>query len=178
MIMQAAAFAAEAHAQQKRKTGNVPYVNHLLRVADMAARAGLPAEAIAAAVLHDSVEDTWVTRKDLEERFPSRVVELVHLMTQWWDDHAPQDLKAREKPKYYAAILKDEDAINIKLLDRADNLNDMTRMLPTARSWAEKYLRRSFDETGPLYEASQNEECRKIYQKAIEDLKAALARKR
>lgn len=173
-IMEAAVFAAQAHARQMRKTGHEPYINHLLRVANGAISAGLSEDAVIASLLHDAVEDTHITREDLSQHFSPRVVELVHLLTQWWDDHASQEIKKSEKPKYYSAILRDSEAINIKLLDRADNLNDMTRMLPNARSWAEKYLRRSLEEVGPLAEAADNPQCRAIFEKAVDDLRAAL----
>lgn len=176
-MMRAAAFAAEAHAKQKRKIGNIPYVNHVIRVGHGAAQAGLSTEAVAAALLHDVVEDTRYTLEDLKRRFPDRVVELVHLMTQWWPDDAPQEVKEREKPKYYGAILKDPEAIDIKLLDRADNLRDMVRAIPSARRWAEKYYARTKEEITPLYEASRNEKIRNAYGEAFDALRRALDRR-
>src|SRR4051812_27242707 len=125
LVMKAAAFAANAHAPQRRKTGDQPYINHLIRVARTAADAGLSQEAIAAALLHDTVEDTPVTLEGLSREFPDRVVHLVKLLTQWWPDDASREVKQREIPKYHKAILTDQEAIEIKLLDRADNLLDM-----------------------------------------------------
>jgi GTP pyrophosphokinase len=113
LIMRAAAYAAEAHVKQKRKQGDSPYINHPLRVGHQAVQAGLSAEAVAAALLHDVVEDTPRTLADIQRAFPARVAALVDLMTQWWPDDAPQELKRTEKPKYYGAILKDPEAIAI-----------------------------------------------------------------
>jgi (p)ppGpp synthase/HD superfamily hydrolase len=176
LVLEAAAFAAMAHAPQRRKTGHEPYVNHVVRVAREASRQGLAPEAVAAALLHDVVEDTRFGLDDVRARFPPRVVELVHLMTQWWADDAPAAVKASEKPKYYAAILKDADAIALKLLDRADNLEDMAGVADRARRWAERYLRRSEEEMAPLVEAVALPGVRARYEAALAALRAALSR--
>jgi GTP pyrophosphokinase len=181
LVTKAAAYAGEAHAKQMRKTGDEPYINHPLRVAHMATRAGLSAEAIAAALLHDVVEDTERTLADIEAEFPPRVAALVHLLTQWWPDDAPADVKAEGKPRYYGAILKEPEAIDIKLLDRADNLWSMVRMLPSYRGWAERYARRSEEEIGPLLTASRNDDARAAFKDALRALQRGLethARKR
>ncbi len=174
LILRAAAFAGEAHGAQTRKGSPTPYVTHPLRVAHLASLAGLSAEAIAASVLHDVVEDTPFTREDLAVRFPERVVDLVHLLTKWWPDDAPAEIKVSEKPKYYGAILADEDAMAIKLLDRSDNLRDMVRMLPRMRGWAERYLSKTEREIRPILEACPNATARDAYVGAIAELRAAL----
>jgi GTP pyrophosphokinase len=178
LVLRAAAYAGEAHVKQMRKSGDEPYINHPLRVSHMAARAGLSAEAIASALLHDVVEDTPRTLEDIRGVFPARVADLVHLMTQWWPDDAPQSVKVVEKPKYYRALLRDPEAIDVKLLDRADNLWSMVRMLPRNRGWAERYLRRTNEEIQPVYDASRNEVAKKYYQEALQALEAALATSR
>jgi GTP pyrophosphokinase len=178
LVLRAAAYAGEAHKKQLRKSGDEPYINHPLRVSHMAVRAGLSAEAIAAALLHDVVEDTPRSLADIQGVFPERVAHLVHLLTQWWADDAPQPIKAEAKPKYYGAILKEPEAMDIKLLDRADNLWSMVRMLPSNRGWAERYLKRTLDEVGPVYKASRNEVAKKYYLEAVSALQAALAKPR
>ena len=175
LVLRAAAYAGDAHAKQMRKTGDEPYINHPLRVSHMAVRAGLSAEAIAAALLHDVVEDTDRTAEDIRAVFPERVALLVHLLTQWWPDDAPPQVKAEGKPKYYRALLREAEAIDVKLLDRSDNLWSMVRMLPRARGWAERYLKRTREEIQPVYEASRNEVARKYYVEAVNALEQALA---
>jgi GTP pyrophosphokinase len=176
LILRASVYAADAHMLQKRKASPEPYVNHPLRVAHAAVQAGLPAEAIAAALLHDVVEDTDKTLDDLKRVFPERVVHLVHLLTKWWPDDAPKDVKDRGKPEYYGAILKDQDAMAVKLLDRADNLHDMTLMLPRARDWADRYLRKTEKELAPILEGCDNAFARDAYTKRLEGLRIKLAR--
>jgi (p)ppGpp synthase/HD superfamily hydrolase len=178
MILEAAVCAAEAHSKQKRKTSGEPYVNHVLRVAHNAKKAGLSDEAVSAALLHDAVEDTDLTLDEIAERFPERVAFLVKLMTQWWSDYAPVEVKISERPKYYGEIAKDEEAMAIKLLDRADNLIDMARMLPKAKDWAARYLHRSKKELEMIFEKSSNDYAKAKFTEALEILDQSLARGR
>lgn len=173
-ILAAAVCAAEAHAKQKRKVTGEPYFNHVLRVAEHAAKAGLSEEAIVAALLHDSVEDTKMTYTDLSNRFSRRVTMLVKLLTQWWSDFADPQIKAIEKPKYYSAILKDQDAMAIKLLDRADNLIDMARCLPKAKDWAARYLYRSERDLIAIHRTCNNQYARARYQYSLDLLRKKL----
>jgi (p)ppGpp synthase/HD superfamily hydrolase len=79
-ILAAARFAAERHAAQRRKGRTAePYVNHLLEVAELLARTAdqLDTNLIVAALLHDTIEDTGVTRAELAERFGEDVASLV-----------------------------------------------------------------------------------------------------
>src|SRR6478752_10083766 len=83
-ILGAARFAAEKHAQQKRKGENgEPYFNHLLEVAELIAASSpeLDVELMMAAFLHDTVEDTGVTPQELEQRFGKDVADLVAEVT-------------------------------------------------------------------------------------------------
>ncbi len=177
LILQAANFAAKAHARQKRKATSDPYINHLLRVAYSAAQAGFSTEVIIAALLHDVIEDTPVTYEELSRKFPSRVVELVRLLSHWWDDQAPDHVKNAELPKYYAAILKDPDAISLKLMDRADNLNDMAETVNVTPKWAERYLKKSKREMKALLQAPEaNPASCRLYQRALDRLTQALER--
>jgi GTP pyrophosphokinase len=174
--MSAAVFAAEAHSTQKRKMSEEPYINHLLRVGDQSAKAGLSLEAVAAAILHDVVEDTSCTIDKLSQHFPERTVHLVHLLTQTWSDHASSEVKKAKKPSYYQGILGDVEAIQIKLLDRADNLRDMIRILPKATRWAENYYKSTESEMTPLFRICQNEYVRRAYSHALSDLRKELVK--
>lgn len=176
LVTQAAAFAAEAHGRQTRKASSDPYITHPLRVAHAAAKAGLSAEAVAASLLHDVVEDTAVTQDELADCFPPRVAHLVALLTQSWADDAPFEVKAAGKPAYYAALMADDEAMAIKLLDRADNLQDMCRSLPRIRAWAQRYLARTEREIAPLHGACSYPRARADYEAALVALKHALAR--
>ena len=174
LILRAAAYAGEAHGTQTRKGSPDPYVTHPLRVGHAAALAGLSAEAVAASLLHDVIEDTPRTPEELAACFPERVVGLFELLTKEWADDAPPDVKTAGKPRYYGAIMGDDEAMAIKLLDRADNLRDMIRMLPRLRGWAERYLAKTEREIAPIQAACPNARAREEYGAAIADLHRAL----
>jgi GTP pyrophosphokinase len=175
LVTRAGAFAGEAHRTQMRKEGSEPYINHPLRVAHHCVLAGLPAEAVAAALLHDVVEDTAVGQEAVEAAFPPRVAELVRLLTKWWPDDAPNDVKREGKPAYYGAIAADPDALAVKLLDRADNLMSMVRMLPRMSDWARRYHKKTHAEISGLAEGCPNAFAREQYDKALAMLGEALA---
>jgi guanosine-3',5'-bis(diphosphate) 3'-pyrophosphohydrolase len=84
LILRAAAFAADKHRLQRRKDADAsPYINHPLAMADILAREGGIADAtvIAAALLHDTVEDTETTIEELEACFGPRVAQIVAEVT-------------------------------------------------------------------------------------------------
>lgn len=139
-------YATVAHAGQLRKGLPEPYIVHPVRVAEKARVAGLSEDAILAALLHDVVEDTPVTLDEVATIAPPRAVHLVRLLSKWWSDDTPEDLKRIYKRAYYAAIETDFEAIALKKLDRADNLLDMVRVTAAKPKWALKYLRKTRDE--------------------------------
>ena len=162
--------------RKKKNTTQEPYINHLIRVAHKVADADFDENVIAAAFLHDVVEDTDTGIEDLEGRFPPRVVELVRLLTQWWPDDASAEVKAEEVPKYYEAILQDMDAIALKLFDRADNLNDMADTISLAPKWAERYLKKSLNEMAPLLQKTNCLKAQVACKQALEKLQKAVNR--
>ncbi|MNL35737.1 GTP pyrophosphokinase rsh [compost metagenome] len=175
-MLKAAVFAAEAHVGQRRKGLDEPYINHPLRVAAAVEACGLPPEAVAAALLHDVVEDTPVSQERIAAEFPARVAHLVHLMTKWWPDDAPAEVKREGNPKYYGALREDPEALVVKLLDRADNLRDMRRMLPHARDWAARYLKKTEIEFAPLVGLTANDQARRRFEEAVFALRQALGK--
>ena len=76
MIEKAYKVASEAHKDQKRKSGE-PYIIHPLCVAIILADLELDKETIVAGLLHDAVEDTWMTYEEVEKEFGSEVALLV-----------------------------------------------------------------------------------------------------
>ena len=80
MIQKAYEVAREAHKDQKRKSGE-PYIIHPLCVAIILADLELDKETIVAGLLHDAVEDTWMTYEEVEKEFGSEVALLVDGVT-------------------------------------------------------------------------------------------------
>ena len=77
MIRKAAVFAANAHKGAVRKGGNIPYITHPLDTALIVSSLTEDEELIAAAILHDTIEDAGVTFREIEGEFGRRVAELV-----------------------------------------------------------------------------------------------------
>jgi (p)ppGpp synthase/HD superfamily hydrolase len=89
----AIAFAQERHSCQRRPADGAPFLLHPLEVASMLERSSYPDHVIAAAVLHDVLEDTDAERSDLTARFGAEVAELVVLVS---DDPAIDDEEQRK----------------------------------------------------------------------------------
>jgi (p)ppGpp synthase/HD superfamily hydrolase len=115
-------LAADAHAGQVDKAGK-PYVEHVRRVAGYVDPSD--SQAVAAALLHDVLEDTFTTpARLLEQQVPAVVVEAVQLLTR-----KPQQLAA----DYYRDIRAHALAREVKLADLADNTDpDRLAQLPDA----------------------------------------------
>lgn len=127
LILRAARFAADAHRGQTRKNSETPYIVHPGRVA-MAATlhpAGTP-ELVAAAWLHDTLEDTEATYADLLDQFGSRVADIVRELTNQFDKAAHPDKNRRQRKALEIARLAEvsREAKILKLLDRRDNIED------------------------------------------------------
>lgn len=103
LISRADAFAEAAHAKprpghpegQRRLYTNEPYIMHPREVAEIVAGAGLSSEAVAAALLHDTLEDTDATEAEIVREFGPRVAEIVVALT----DEPPGPGKNRESRK-------------------------------------------------------------------------------
>ena len=80
LIERAYKVAENAHREQKRASGE-PYISHCVAVAAILADLRVPANVVAAGLLHDTVEDTSITLEDLEEKFGSEIAHLVDGVT-------------------------------------------------------------------------------------------------
>ncbi|HHJ80026.1 MAG TPA: HD domain-containing protein, partial [Candidatus Tenderia electrophaga] len=80
LIHRAFLFGAEAHKDQKRKSGE-PYITHPLAVAAIMAEMRFDMETVIAAILHDVIEDTPVSKQEITELFGEEVAELVDGVT-------------------------------------------------------------------------------------------------
>ena len=128
-ILSAAHFAAEKHANQKRKgKAGEPYINHLLEVAQLISSA-LPdpdTNLLIAALLHDVIEDAGVTKDDLLHRFGADVADLVAEVT---DDKSLPKLE-RKRLQVENAPRKSIRAQAIKLADKISNLRSILSSPP------------------------------------------------
>lgn len=141
-IMAAARFAAEKHAQQKRKGENgEPYFNHLLEVAELIAASSpsLDVELVMAAFLHDTVEDTGVTLQELEQRFGKDVAVLVAEVTD--DKSLPKEIRKQLQVEHTPE--KSSRAQTLKLADKISNLHAIISSPPVG--WSRERKQQYFE---------------------------------
>ncbi|MER7795778.1 bifunctional (p)ppGpp synthetase/guanosine-3',5'-bis(diphosphate) 3'-pyrophosphohydrolase [Microbacterium sp. NPDC096154] len=120
IIERAYAVAAEKHRGQKRQSGE-PYITHPLAVAQILAELGLGPRAIAAALLHDTVEDTGYPLDELQAEFGDEVALLVDGVTKLDKVKYGESAQAETVRKMIVAMSKDIRVLVIKLADRLHN---------------------------------------------------------
>ncbi len=122
-------FGAEAHSGQSRKTGE-PYITHPVAVAQELAEMHLDAEAITAAILHDTVEDTEASLDDIAERFGSEVALIVDGVSKLDQIQFRNRAEAQAESfrKMMLAMIEDIRVILVKLADRLHNMQTLGAM--------------------------------------------------
>lgn len=129
-VRDAYALAAEAHREQRRKTGE-PYIIHPIAVARIVAEElELGANPVIAAFLHDVVEDTDYTIEDIRERFGDDVAFLVGVVTKQKKDKYEKSKQVDNFRQILASVQYDVRAILIKLADRLHNMRTLDSMRP------------------------------------------------
>ncbi len=129
MINRAYETAKEAHRHQVRSSGE-SYINHPLAVARIVADLGLDEVSLAAALLHDAVEDTEITLADVEANFGPQVAQIVDGVTKLeriqFDSKEAQ--QAATMRKMLVAMARDLRVLIIKLADRLHNMRTIAAM--------------------------------------------------
>lgn len=130
LIERAFYFAEKAHEGQKRKSG-VPYFYHCVEVAKNLASFGLDATTITAGLLHDTVEDTPVTKEDLKQEFGDEIEHLVEGVTKIGQvKYKGQERYLENWRKFVFTMADDIRIIMIKLADRLHNANTLAYLRP------------------------------------------------
>jgi len=133
-IKEAYAFSARAHASQLRMSGE-PYITHPLAVAGAVVEWRMDADAVIAALLHDVLEDTGTSKRELAEKFGREVADLVDGLSKLdkMEFASYQVAQAENFRKMLMAMARDLRVVLIKLADRQHNLQTMAAMRPDKR---------------------------------------------
>jgi GTP diphosphokinase / guanosine-3',5'-bis(diphosphate) 3'-diphosphatase len=131
LVRRAYDIAAERHRDQFRSSGE-PYITHLLEVAHILADIRLDATTLAAALLHDAIEDTEYPVSRLEERFGAEVAHLVEGVTKIsrLNMMAPEARQAENVRKMLLAMVTDVRVVLVKLADRLHNMRTLEFLEP------------------------------------------------
>lgn len=140
LVVRAADFAARRHRDQRRKNGDIPYVNHPLAVARRLVECGGVDDpvTIAAALLHDTIEDTATSHEEIEAAFGSEVATVVGEVS---DDRTLAKAERKREQIRHAREISDR-ARAVKLADKLDNLEDLASAPP--KSWNAERIRGYF----------------------------------
>ena len=145
LVERAYTLAARSHNGQFRKSGE-PFVDHPLHVASLLVELGLDTESVAAALLHDVVEDTEVSLPTIEKQFGNEIANLVDGITKLGriPFSSVEEQQAENLRKLLLAMNQDIRVMLIKLCDRMHNMR-------TAEGWDEQTRRDKALETMEVY---------------------------
>jgi GTP pyrophosphokinase len=148
LVERAFEFSESAHRGQFRKSGE-PYITHPLAVASILSEWRLDAEGLAAALLHDVMEDTSVKRSEIESTFGKPVAAIVDGLSKLdqIEFATREDAQAESFRKMLLAMARDVRVILIKLADRLHNMRTLDAMAPGHRK---RIARETMDIYAPI----------------------------
>ena len=152
LVSEAISFAVKAHDGMRRKKSDVPYILHPLEAAVIVGSMTEDQNVIAAAVLHDVVEDTGVTLEEVEEKFGKRIKELVASETENKRENLPASDTWRIRKEESLAELESTDDINVLMLWIGDKLSNIRAIY---REWQKEgdALWQNFNQKDPAEHA-------------------------
>lgn len=142
LLLKAVSFAAHKHKNQRRKDASAsPYINHPIALASVLREEGgvVDPEVIAAALLHDTIEDTETSAEELRGQFGDRIAQIVAEVTdtKWLAKHS------RKRLQISKAGNASEAAKLVKLADKICNIRDIITSPPA--EWSVERKREYFD---------------------------------
>ena len=155
LIRRAVELAERAHREQTRASGE-PYLAHAIAVADILAGLRMDHETLAAAILHDVVEDTTITLEDIEQACSPAVAHLVDGLTKMKvigeyqateQGNKKEQVKAESLRKLLLAMAEDVRVVLIKLADRLHNMRTLQHLPPHKQ---QRIARETLDIYAPL----------------------------
>lgn len=148
LLREAFAFASQAHAEQRRQTGEL-YITHPLTVATILTELEADESTLIAALLHDTVEDTGKTLEEVEQVFGKEVAVLVDGVTKLekMSYSSKEEVQAENFRKMFLAMARDIRVVLVKLADRLHNMRTLKTMRPDKQ---ERIARETLDIYAPL----------------------------
>ncbi len=131
-------FAAQAHRTQMRRYTNEPYLVHLEEVANLCFTHGCDAETIAAAYLHDTIEDQPVTFEQIRAEFGRRVADMVQALT---DEPTVKGGPNRAARKYMDRMRLSASSDDVQTIKCADMISNTSSIVEHDKDFARVYLR-------------------------------------
>ncbi|QDU04304.1 GTP pyrophosphokinase [Gimesia chilikensis] len=129
VVENAIRVAAEAHKSQKRKSSGIPYIAHPMGVCLILVKAGFHEESIlAAAALHDVIEDTSLTFEDLEGTFSDEVLQYVREMTEEKETLEGAKRSWRDRKRDHIEVMQ-QASLGARAIELADKLHNLEAML-------------------------------------------------
>ena len=132
LVSEAIAFAVKAHDGMRRKKNEAPYILHPMEAAVIVGTMTNDQNLIAAAALHDVVEDAGITLEEIEEKFGHRVRELVASETEDKREHLPPEATWRVRKEESLAVLKNAEDPGVLMVWLGDKLANMRSLY---REW-------------------------------------------
>lgn len=141
-------YAEQAHEGQRRRSGE-PYVTHPLAVAGILADMHMDHQSLMAAMLHDVIEDTGISKSALGKQFGNTVADLVDGVSKLtrMEDQSRAEAQAENFQKMALAMAKDIRVILVKLADRLHNMRTLGVLKPQKRS---RIARETLDMYAPI----------------------------
>jgi guanosine-3',5'-bis(diphosphate) 3'-pyrophosphohydrolase len=145
LVRSAYRFAEEQHRGQVRASGE-PYINHLFETAILACQLKLDIASVVAALLHDTIEDSLVTRDELAKKFSLEIAEIVEGVTKLTriEFESREEKQAESFRKLLIAMARDIRVVLVKLCDRLHNMRTLAPL-------PEEKRRRIAQETKEIY---------------------------
>ena len=125
LVSEAIVFAVKAHDGMRRKKSEAPYILHPMEAAVIVGTMTDDQNLIAAAALHDVVEDAGITIQEIEEKFGKRVRDLVQSETEDKREDLPPEVTWRIRKEESLAVLKNTDDIAVLMVWLGDKLANM-----------------------------------------------------
>jgi (p)ppGpp synthase/HD superfamily hydrolase len=126
LTRRAVRYAERRHGNQRRVADGAPFVLHLLEAASLLGRSGYPDQVVAAAILHDTLEDTDASRNQLAVEFGLHVAELVAIVS---DDPAISDEEERKDEVRERVQEADDEAIAVYAADKISKVRELRLLM-------------------------------------------------